>query len=181
MNALLALLLIGQTTIVVDPASKSTIEIKTQAQISVLPTGVKIVNGGVIIFLAKDSAAPDVKPVPPAPIPPTPVPVEDELNDRAKDFLNIFIKSVPDAQKRIDAGKVAVPVIESIIGQAGGLGWSHPQMVEALAVNLNAAKFGEYAKGFKFGDWLSNQNANSVEELTGVLKDVVSALKGPVK
>jgi hypothetical protein len=179
MNALLALLLIGQTTIVVDPASKSTIEIKTQAQISVLPTGVKIVNGGVTIFLAKDSVVvPDVKPTPVVPVP---GPVDEVLNDRAKDFLSTFIKSVPDAQKRIEAAKVAVPVIESIVGQAGGLGWTRAQVVENLAVNLNAAKFGEYAKGFKFGDWLSSQDTASVEDLVAVLKDVVSALKGPVK
>jgi len=173
MNALLAFLIIGQTTITIDPASKSTIDIKTPAQITVLPTGVKIVNGGVTIFLPKES---EVKPVVP-----TPIPVDDVLSERAKDFQAVFSKSIPDASKRAEASKVAIPVIESIIGQAGGLGWTHSQVIEALAVNLNAAKFGELAKGFKFGDWLGSQNANSVEDIVAVLKDVLSALKGLVK
>lgn len=174
MNALLALLLIGQTTITVDPASKSTIDIKTPAQITVLSNGVKIVNGGIVIFLPKDS---EVKP---GPVVPT-VPVDEVLTDRAKDFQSNFVKSIPDASKRVEAAKVAIPVIESIIGQAGGLGWTHSQIIEALAVNLNAAKFGEHAKGFKFGDWLSAQNASSVEDIVAVLKDVLAALKGLVK
>ena len=173
MNALLALLLIGQTTITVDPASKSTIDIKTPAQITVLSNGVKIVNGGITIFLPKES---EVKP-----IAPVPVPVDEVLNDRAKDFQSNFVKSIPDASKRSEAAKIAIPVIESIIGQAGGLGWTHSQVIEALAVNLNAAKFGEHAKGFKFGDWLSAQNASSVEDIVAVLKDVLAALKGLVK
>lgn len=173
MNALLALLLIGQTTITIDPASKSTIDIKTPAQITVLSNGVKIVNGGIVIFLPKES---EVKP-----IAPVPVPVDEVLNDRAKDFQSNFVKSIPDASKRSEAAKIAIPVIESIIGQAGGLGWTHSQVIEALAVNLNAAKFGEHAKGFKFGDWLSAQNASSVEDIVAVLKDVLAALKGLVK
>ena len=171
MNALLALLIIGQTTITVDPASKSTIDIKTPAQITVLSTGVKIVNGGVTIFLPKES---EVKPI-------APVPVDEVLSERAKDFQSNFVKSIQDASKRSEAAKIAIPVIESIIGQAGGLGWTHSQVVEALAVNLNAAKFGEHAKGFKFGDWLSAQNASSVDDIVAVLKDVLSSLKGLVK
>lgn len=170
MNCLLALLVMSQSQVVIDPAAKVKIDIQSTADIKVLPSGVQIVVNGTTIIIGKGNVLP-------TPSVPDPVPVPEVLNDRSKDFLASFVKAVPEVKNRKDAARVAIPVIDSVIGQAGGLGWSQEQVVEGLASGLSDVKFGVFAKGFKMGDWLAAQHSKTVEELVAVLRDIMSALK----
>ena len=162
MNCLFVLMAMSQTTVTIDPAYKVTVSIQALADVRVLANGVQITSNGVTIMVSKSG------------IIPSPIP---GLNPRATAFLAEYTKAVPDAKKRVDGAKVAIPVLEGSLGQAGGLNWTQEQLIENVATGLTEVGFGLIAKGFKLGDWIAAQKPVAVEELTAILKDIVSALK----
>jgi len=163
MNCLFALLAMSQTTVTIDPAYKVTVSIQAPADVKVLANGVQITSNGVTIMVSKSGIVP-------LPLPPG-------LNARATAFLAEYAKAVPDAKKRLDGARSAIPVIEGSLGQAGGLGWTQEQLIENVATGLTDIGFGLIAKGFKLGNWIESQKPTTVDELSAILKDIVSAFK----
>lgn len=163
MNCLFILMAMSQTTVTIDPAYKVTVSIQAPADVRVLANGVQITSNGVTIMVSKSGIIP--------------APLIPGLNPRATAFLSEYTKALPDAKKRLDGAKIAIAVLEGSLGQAGGLNWNQEQLLENVATGLTESGFGTVAKGFKFGDWLSAQKPTAVEELSSILKDVVSALK----
>lgn len=163
MNCLLVLMAMSQTTVTIDPAYKVTVSIQAPADVRVLATGVQITSNGVTIMVTKSGIIP--------------APLVPGLNPRATAFLGEYTKAVPDPKKRLDAAKIAIPVLEGSLGQAGGLNWTQEQLIENVATGLTEVGFGLIVKGFKLGDWIAAQKPTAVEELSAILKDIVSALK----